>query len=800
MKVAESKTAATAQHSQANRQAEQPFFQRQLEGGQSAFFGKQTETPTAFFQPKLKIGAPNDHYEQQADAVADQVVAKLNTPTPLPPTPKGSTVTPPTPKGSTVTPPTPKGSTVTPPTSKGSTVTPPTSSKGSTGIQAKCDHCAQVEKLQKKDEERGQVGEQVQMKPIFDSAAESPPDGSVQRKCADCEKEEAVQRKTVGNTEGVASSDLSSRLSASKGGGQPLPADTRTSMESAMGADFSNVRVHTGGEAVQMSQDINAQAFTHGSDVYFNKGKFNPSNTEGVHLLAHELTHTVQQGSAHIRRLPAEADYRITNVFGGANHPNSIFFAYNDATIPASQIGKITPLANPVDRQLTLVGKASEDEGLPAVRSTLVDNRITAVNDALTAGGHTGVKTPQNEHDSGAGSTRYTFKRQVEIIPAGIVSNDVDCALHPNPAIDCAATYPNYANFPNWMTTAEARVQAGIAFLTGTRTAAQRVLMRRFFGTSSWNTSRRLTSNLRALLRHLQTDVRAHHACHNLCDASCAGGSIAHNRDTGASARKVLCPSFFNGITENERVETLIHESVHGSRGNLDGPPDFAYRWMRLFGSATQNVAIDTDKAIRNPDSLTFFLREVGIAGSTNLEVVADENFNAGMTAPQQREAFVALGWLEWWLVRDKQLIEQVYSLSTTKSRNGDVNWGLPINNWSSLIIRSSHNHFATSDYPHVPNLDDRIVYTGISNRLAIMREHLIPRQTFNVVPAGNVVWDTVNHTVTLPSTFFALSLVNKIKALLTALAQNTAGVSAAILPHYPDFANDVRRADSVGP
>ena len=260
MKTAESKTTSTAAQTAA-KTSNTPFFSKEAQGA-SPFFGGDKAEAAPFFsprtiQPKLTIGAPNDHYEQQADAVADQVVAKLNAPTPS-----------------------------VPPTSKGSNV-----------VQAKCDHCAQEEKLQKKDEDFGKASEQVQMKPIFDSAAEPPPDG-VQRKCADCEKKEAVQRKTDGNTEGVASSDLSSRLSASKGGGQPLPANTRTSMESAMGADFSNVRVHTGSEAVQMSQGINAQAFTHGSDVYFNEGKYDTGSSSGKHLLAHELTHTVQQGAA----------------------------------------------------------------------------------------------------------------------------------------------------------------------------------------------------------------------------------------------------------------------------------------------------------------------------------------------------------------------------------------------------------------------------------------------------------------------------------------------------------------------
>jgi hypothetical protein len=104
------------------------------------------------------------------------------------------------------------------------------------------------------------------------------------------------------------SGDLESRLNASKGGGSPLSEDVRGFMEPRFGADFSGVRVHTGGEAVQMNQELGAQAFTHGSDVYFGAGK-SPGNNE---LTAHELTHVVQQsGSLHINAKKANAhDYK----------------------------------------------------------------------------------------------------------------------------------------------------------------------------------------------------------------------------------------------------------------------------------------------------------------------------------------------------------------------------------------------------------------------------------------------------------------------------------------------------------
>ena len=95
-----------------------------------------------------------------------------------------------------------------------------------------------------------------------------------------------------------ASGDLESRLNASKGGGSALAPEIRAFMEPRFGADFSSVRVHTGGEAVQMNRELGAQAFAHGSDVYFGAGK-SPGNNE---LTAHELTHVVQQNSDKVQR------------------------------------------------------------------------------------------------------------------------------------------------------------------------------------------------------------------------------------------------------------------------------------------------------------------------------------------------------------------------------------------------------------------------------------------------------------------------------------------------------------------
>ena len=78
--------------------------------------------------------------------------------------------------------------------------------------------------------------------------------------------------------------------------GSTLPAQTRAAMEGVFGTDLSGVRIHTDAKAIQMNQELHARAFTHGSNIYFNKSEYHPDSAEGKHLLAHELTHVVQQG------------------------------------------------------------------------------------------------------------------------------------------------------------------------------------------------------------------------------------------------------------------------------------------------------------------------------------------------------------------------------------------------------------------------------------------------------------------------------------------------------------------------
>ncbi|WP_055074296.1 DUF4157 domain-containing protein [Pseudanabaena sp. 'Roaring Creek'] len=97
---------------------------------------------------------------------------------------------------------------------------------------------------------------------------------------------------------GEAEPDLEASIQTARGGGQSLDPHLQTKMGQAMGADFSSVRVHTDSRSDQLNKSIQAKAFTTGRDVFFRQGAYNPSSKGGQELIAHELTHVVQQNGA----------------------------------------------------------------------------------------------------------------------------------------------------------------------------------------------------------------------------------------------------------------------------------------------------------------------------------------------------------------------------------------------------------------------------------------------------------------------------------------------------------------------
>ncbi|WP_240723551.1 DUF4157 domain-containing protein [Flavobacterium sp. J27] len=133
-------------------------------------------------------------------------------------------------------------------------------------------------------------------KPIIQSKPEEEVQQKKEEESQTTEEESSLQMSASGDANTNNNTDLETSINTSKGGGSPLPQNTKREMESGFGADFSNVRIHNDANATKMNQQLGSQAFATGNNIYFNEGKFNPSSTSGKHLLAHELTHTIQQG------------------------------------------------------------------------------------------------------------------------------------------------------------------------------------------------------------------------------------------------------------------------------------------------------------------------------------------------------------------------------------------------------------------------------------------------------------------------------------------------------------------------
>ncbi len=245
---------------------EKPFFSHQQEGNSHQGKG-------SFFQAKLNVNKPGDQYEQEADNVAHAVV-------------NNTTASPAVQHN------------------KISSIQRLSSSKEEEKFStndARMRRDKEVQKMPANAEKEKEKGIQKKDNPLKEEDKLS--GGKPVQKMDDPLKEKEkvttapIQKKQDSNS-ASASPQLSNSIENSAGKGHALPTNTMKEMSSSFGVDFSGVKVHDDTEAAHMNKELNALAFTHGNDVYFNAGKFDPENSTGKFLLAHELTHVVQQNNS----------------------------------------------------------------------------------------------------------------------------------------------------------------------------------------------------------------------------------------------------------------------------------------------------------------------------------------------------------------------------------------------------------------------------------------------------------------------------------------------------------------------
>ncbi len=271
------------------RQQQQPgqtFFRK---AGEESFFGAK-ESPSFFsstIQAKLSVSSPDDPQEKEADAVADQV---MRMPEPVAMSEKKE-------EEQIQKKVDPSSESLAKEEDKDEKVQAKSESPF-ISVQRKCESCEQEDKAQAKLFRMIQRSEDASSSSTDFACAASGSDYHIDRKEISIHHSDVIQRSGRGPPANSIHGSFEHNLSSSKGAGNALPSDTRQFMESRFSANFSGVRIHTGSYAENLSSNIHAQAFTHGNDIYFNSGKYAPNTSAGGTLLAHELTHTIQQGAS----------------------------------------------------------------------------------------------------------------------------------------------------------------------------------------------------------------------------------------------------------------------------------------------------------------------------------------------------------------------------------------------------------------------------------------------------------------------------------------------------------------------
>jgi hypothetical protein len=194
-------------------------------------------------QAKLTVGAADDAYEQEADRVASEVMT-MQTPA------------------------------------------------GEASVQREGPEEEEEMQLKRADVQREAEEEELQLKrqpEIVQRAALGEEDELQMQRI-----QRAADEQDLSGSFDVAG-ELEGQINSQKGGGQGLDGGDKQFFESRFGQDFSDVKVHTGGDSDAINRSIGARAFTNGSDVFMRGGEYTPGNSNSRELLAHELTHVVQQ-------------------------------------------------------------------------------------------------------------------------------------------------------------------------------------------------------------------------------------------------------------------------------------------------------------------------------------------------------------------------------------------------------------------------------------------------------------------------------------------------------------------------
>jgi hypothetical protein len=593
--------------------------------------------------------------------------------------------------------------------------------------------------------------------------------------------------------------------------GRPLEPAVRRPLAGLVRRDLAEVRVHDGALAEAGANALGTLAYSLGPHIVLGARSAQLSPLARQHLLAHEIAHGTQPGSERtIRR--AGSDWLIEGLPPDApGDTGSIYFERGSSTIPASESVKIPALAVPPLQNLTLHGFTSEDDSA-VVRSTVITARLDAVEAALKAAGHIGVRARVPHPNAGVGDVDYRHKRAVQVLPtpSGLLSAPTtvnQCGAAGSIVASGAALTRCNTAFSTAFPVAVSVVNRAERDIVTTPTPAANAVVTRFF---SGVPRADVNANVSAIAAQVR-QLNAAHRCHTDCDGGC--DRPAYNAGTGLGASgsmMTICPDFVTAPADFQ-VNTLIHESSHANpRESID---DIAYSNTRLIPFL---LAAD---ARRNTDSYVLLMRLVHNPGSMPVGPASADTLT-GMTGAgvgsdtEQTQRSVA--WLESWLNYgdfDTGLVHE--TINASLSAGAWVTGGT-----NEFNIQTMHR-LATAFTPELtdpgvdgaprttpPTNNDKLRVAAIHDRFDQLYD-IVNQRPISVTrgaPGSTDVWGRtltmpfLTQNVTLSPGFFALSRLDQVRRLALLMVHAHLGISSGFEAKYVQAIDLIHLHRGLGP
>lgn len=345
-----------------------------------------------------------------------------------------------------------------------------------------------------------------------------------------------------GEGEAEATPEVEAAIEQARGGGRSLDSGIQRQMESAFGTNFSGVRVHTDSTADALNQSLSARAFTTGQDIFFRQGEYNPGSSSGKELLAHELTHVVQQGKGLRSKLTV-------------GEPRDEYEQEADR-IARQVVDKInsSSLDQPVQRQCECGGKEKELEesvihyGQTVVQQTSLQSNITKA--VQRANSYNDCTAPQRT------AIEDAYNRAIGKVNASVAALAAAHASHP---------------------TIDPHVRA---------------LLNRHFHTTDKDDIRTIHNRFQDIQRAFARGINFE--CETDCEAGVGG--YVYRFLFWHVGRVHICFNLFNTSPALIQEAIIIHEVAH----RFAGVADKAYVWQGNYATLTSKQAMDNADSYAN--------------------------------------------------------------------------------------------------------------------------------------------------------------------------------------------------------